>query len=83
MSQLALVRPPSPRLAEGLLTHMERTPVDVALAMRQWEGYVAALQAQQRALLDEIAEYQPEIPDPEELARHQRALLDEIAAALV
>ena len=43
----------------------------------------AALQAQQRALLDEIAEYQPEIPDPEELAKQQRALLDEIAAALV
>ena len=45
MSQLALVRPPSPRLAEGLLTHMERTPVDVALAVRQWEGYVGALHA--------------------------------------
>ena len=45
MSQLALVRPPSPRLAEGLLTHMERTPVDVALAVRQWEDYVETLRA--------------------------------------
>ena len=45
MTTLALVRTPSPRLAEGLLTHMERTPVDVELAVRQWQGYVAALQA--------------------------------------
>ncbi len=40
----ALVRPPSPRLAEGLVTHIERQPVDVDLAERQWLGYVAALQ---------------------------------------
>jgi dimethylargininase len=39
----ALVRRPSPRLAEGLLTHLERTPVDLDLARQQWEGYVAAL----------------------------------------
>lgn len=45
MSRLALVRPPSPRLAEGLLTHLDRVPVDVPLALRQWEGYVAALHA--------------------------------------
>ena len=31
MSTLALVRRPSPRLADGLVTHIERTPVDVAL----------------------------------------------------
>lgn len=42
----ALVRRPGPRLAEGLLTHLERTPVDVELAQQQWEGYVAALQAE-------------------------------------
>ena len=41
----ALVRPPSPRLAEGLVTHIERTPVDVALAFRQWQQYVDALHA--------------------------------------
>ena len=42
----ALVRRPSPRLAEGLLTHIARVPVDVDLATRQWEGYVAALAAE-------------------------------------
>lgn len=41
MSRL-LVRRPSPRLAEGELTHIERQPVDADLALRQWEGYVAA-----------------------------------------
>lgn len=42
--RLALVRRPSPRLAEGLVTHIERSDtVDAALALRQWEGYVAAL----------------------------------------
>lgn len=39
----ALVRRPSPRLAEGLVTHIERVPVDADLAVRQWEQYVDAL----------------------------------------
>lgn len=39
---LALVRRPGPRLADGLLTHLERTAVDVDLAREQWDGYVAA-----------------------------------------
>jgi dimethylargininase len=39
----ALVRRPSPRLAEGLVTHLERQPIDLELARSQWEGYVAAL----------------------------------------
>ncbi len=39
---LALVRRPGPRLADGLVTHLERTRVDVDLARDQWEGYVAA-----------------------------------------
>jgi dimethylargininase len=43
MALRALVRRPSPRLAEGLLTHLDRAPVDADLAMSQWEGYVAAL----------------------------------------
>ena len=43
MTLRALVRRPSPRLAEGLLTHLDRRPVDPDLALRQWEGYVAAL----------------------------------------
>ena len=37
-----LVRRPSPALAHGELTHIERTPVDPDLALRQWQGYVAA-----------------------------------------
>ena len=45
MTRRALVRRPSPRLAEGLLTHIERVPVDVDLARQQWDGYVAALHA--------------------------------------
>jgi dimethylargininase len=40
----ALVRRPSARLAEGLITHIDRSDdVDVELAQRQWDGYVAAL----------------------------------------
>jgi dimethylargininase len=39
----ALVRRPSPRLAEGLLTHIGRSSVDADIAMKQWEGYVRAL----------------------------------------
>ena len=38
----ALVRRPSPRLAEGLVTHIERSPVDAGIAMKQWEAYVRA-----------------------------------------
>jgi dimethylargininase len=40
----ALVRRPSPRLAEGLISHIERSPIDVDRAVEQWHGYVAALQ---------------------------------------
>jgi dimethylargininase len=40
---VALVRAPSSRLAEGIVTHIERTPVDLALARRQHEAYVAAM----------------------------------------
>jgi dimethylargininase len=43
MTPRALVRRPSPRLADGLLTHLDRQPVDAVLALRQWEAYVAAL----------------------------------------
>src|SRR4051794_553571 len=45
MNKVALVRRPGPRLAEGLLTHIERTSVDDDLAARQWTGYVEALRA--------------------------------------
>lgn len=43
LDRRALVRRPSSRLAEGLVTHIERQPVDVGLAVRQWEAYVEAL----------------------------------------
>jgi dimethylargininase len=46
VNRRALVRRPSPRLAEGLLTHIQRVPVDVDLALEQWHGYVAALHAE-------------------------------------
>lgn len=42
----ALVRRPGPRLAEGLVTHIERTPVDVVLAARQWAAYVDVLRVE-------------------------------------
>ncbi|MFE0135669.1 dimethylargininase [Streptomyces sp. NPDC059037] len=44
-SKKALIRRPSPRLAEGLVTHIERTPVDADLALAQWEAYAEALRA--------------------------------------
>ena len=45
-SRHALVRRPSSRLADGLVTHIERADhVDATLAQRQWEGYVDALHA--------------------------------------
>jgi len=37
-----LVRRPSPRLASGELTHLERVPVDAEIALAQWSGYVDA-----------------------------------------
>jgi dimethylargininase len=40
-----LVRRPSPRLANGELTHLERVPADAALALRQWEQYVEAFRS--------------------------------------
>jgi len=39
----ALVRPPGPRLAEGIVTHVERRPVDVDLARTQHAAFRAAL----------------------------------------
>jgi dimethylargininase len=38
----ALVRRPCRRLADGLVTHIERSPVNVDIAMKQWEGYFRA-----------------------------------------
>ena len=39
----ALVRRPGPKLADGLVTHIERSPVDLDLAREQWGRYVAVL----------------------------------------
>ncbi|MEW1871128.1 dimethylargininase [Streptomyces caelestis] len=44
-SKKALVRRPAPRLAEGLVTHVEREGVDVGRAVEQWETYAEALRA--------------------------------------
>jgi dimethylargininase len=40
-----LIRPPSSRLAEGIVTHIGRTAVDVALARTQHAAYAGALTA--------------------------------------
>jgi dimethylargininase len=40
----AVVRRPAETLADGIVTYIERRPVDLELAKRQWDGYVAALQ---------------------------------------
>ncbi len=50
--RLALVRRPSPRLGEGLVTHRERQPVDPERALHQWVAYVRALQAQGWAVVE-------------------------------
>ena len=46
MSKRALIRRPGPGLADGLITHIDRTPIDAELAVRQWQGYVDALRAE-------------------------------------
>ena len=40
MHHRLLVRPPGPRLDEGLVTHRRREAVDVPLARKQWDAYV-------------------------------------------
>jgi len=42
---VALVRRPGPRLDQGIVTHIDRKPVDVELAYRQHAAYRAALAA--------------------------------------
>jgi dimethylargininase len=41
--RVALVRPPSSRMAEGITTHIDRVPADAALAARQHAAYVSAV----------------------------------------
>lgn len=40
----ALVRRPAASLADGIVTFIDRKPVDVELAKQQWDAYVAALE---------------------------------------
>jgi dimethylargininase len=61
MSRKALVRRPSPHVADGLVTHIERSPVDPDLALQQWQGYVQALEDAGWEVI-EVAPA-PELPD--------------------
>ncbi|QYC39796.1 N(G),N(G)-dimethylarginine dimethylaminohydrolase [Nonomuraea coxensis DSM 45129] len=45
MSGIALVRKPGPRISEGIVTHLQREPVDPGRALDQHQAYVAALEA--------------------------------------
>ncbi len=45
LRRLALVRQPSPRLADGIVTHVDRASVDPDRAGEQWVAYVRAMQA--------------------------------------
>lgn len=44
-TKIALVRAPASTLDDGLVTHIKRKKVDLELADKQWDGYVAALNA--------------------------------------
>ncbi|WP_093657938.1 dimethylargininase [Streptomyces wuyuanensis] len=44
-SRRALIRRPSPRVADGLVTHVERRAVDPRVALSQWKAYGEALRA--------------------------------------
>ena len=51
--RLALVRRPSPKLADGIVTHIARSAsVDAGLAERQWEEYCRVLQDRGWSLLE-------------------------------
>ncbi|MFT3889193.1 MAG: N(G),N(G)-dimethylarginine dimethylaminohydrolase [Arachnia sp.] len=61
-TKAAFVRRPSPRLADGLVTHIERSDdVDPDLALVQWNAYVDALRAAGYEILE--VEPAPECPD--------------------
>jgi dimethylargininase len=49
---VALVRVPGPRLPEGIVTHIGRTPVDVPEARRQHAAYRAALEGAGWSVVD-------------------------------
>ena len=45
MNGISMIRPPSSRLADGIVTHIGRTAVDVDLAREQHAAYAGALAA--------------------------------------
>jgi len=56
-----LVRRPSPLLADGELTHLDRVPVDPALALSQWEAYVGQFRSRGWDVIEvEPADEQPD-----------------------
>ena len=56
-----LVRRPSPSIADGELTHLERVPVDGQLALSQWEAYVEAFRSRGWKITEiERADAQPD-----------------------
>ncbi|MGN9837953.1 dimethylargininase [Nonomuraea sp. H19] len=63
MSGIALVRKPGPRIAEGIVTHVEREPVDRERALVQHDAYVAALAGNGwRPAYAELADELPDAP---------------------
>jgi dimethylargininase len=48
----AIVRRPSPRLAEGIVTHLEPAAVDAGRALEQWERYVETLREHGWAIVE-------------------------------
>ena len=59
--RIALVRPPSSRMGDGIVTHLDRTDVDPALAAEQHARYVDALAAAGWAIREAPAA--DELPD--------------------
>jgi len=56
-----LVRRPSPRLADGEVTHIGRTAVDPELALRQWEAYVDVFRSRGWEIVEiDAADEQPD-----------------------
>jgi dimethylargininase len=47
-----LVRRPSPRLADGELSYLQRVPIDTDRALEEWEGYVEAFRSRGWAITE-------------------------------
>jgi len=63
MSGIALVRKPGPRIAEGIVTTIQREPVDHVRAAEQHDAYVAVLAAHGwRAVHAQAADELPDAP---------------------